>query len=220
MRQISNITRSLRTMALAALALTASLSTAVITAPAIAAPEPSPVPTRWELEFRPGPLRFVALDVEGQGVRHFAFLTYRVTNYSGADRLFAPSFELMTDDGRVVRSGRNIAPDTTDRILASLENPLIQNQLQIVDVLLQGRENAKFGLVIFPLEDLTVDEIRVFASGFSGESTVYFTEDPDTGERVRHVLRKTMQLQYDLPGELTAAGDDPIEATTQRWIMR
>ncbi len=69
------------------------------------APEPDPIPRRWQLEIQPGPLRIATVDVKDEGPKAYFYMTYKVTNASGGDLLFAPSFDLATDQGDVLRSG-------------------------------------------------------------------------------------------------------------------
>jgi hypothetical protein len=183
-------------------------------------PEPNPVPLRWEFDFRPDALRLVNLEVEGEGPVWFCFLTYRVSNHSGQDRMLAPLFELATDEGHVVRSGRDVPPEITAKILAMLDDPLLQDQLGIVSTLLQGIENSRRGVVIWRLPGTRIDEITVFAAGFSGESESFIAPDPETGEAVRHVLRKTRMLRYALPGEITGRSSPTPELVEARWILR
>jgi len=199
-------------------AVFAALSASI--GPSFAAPQPNPVPTRWEFEFEPGPLRLTVVETE-EGPQPFLYLTYRVANYTDRDRIFAPSFEMMTDEGTLRRSGRDVPRSVTRAIIDRLENPLLEDQLSIVDTLRRGRENAKFGVVVWPVEDFQIDEATVFAAGFSGESTSYFTTDPETGQRTRHLLRKTRVLRYDLPGQIEPQRrDTPFDVIERAWEMR
>ncbi|MEM7754649.1 MAG: hypothetical protein AAF297_03325 [Planctomycetota bacterium] len=201
--------------ALAAVALFVTLEPA-----ARAAPEPEPVPVRWEFDFREGPLRLATVEVPGVGPRKYFYFTYRVANFSGQDRMLAPSFDLVTDEGEVLRGGRGVPGFVTQELLARLQNPLLLDQLRIVSTLNQGLEHSRFGLVIWPATDLDIDEVTLFATGFSGENTPYFTTDPETGERIRHLLRKTRMIRYGLPGRLENRGALPFEVDEARWVMR
>lgn len=187
---------------------------------AAAVPEPQPVPVRWEFEFRPDALRLVRLGGENEAPSWYAFMTYRVTNTSGQDRMLAPLLELSTDKGHVVRSGRGVRPEITQTIMGMLDDPLLLDQLSIVRTLLQGTENTRRGLAVWRLPDVTADEIKVFAAGFSGESEAFFITDPDTGERVRKVLRKTRMLRYDMPGVVTDKSSPTPDLLESRWILR
>jgi hypothetical protein len=184
------------------------------------APEPDPVPTRWEIDFVPGPLR-VAEVTQANGVtRHYFYMTYRVTNYSGQDLIFAPSLDLVNEQGAVRRAGRNVPPEVTRQLLASLRNPLLEDQISILGSILQGIENAKDGLAVWPADDLQTDSISIFVTGLSGENKPYVVRDPDTKRNRRVMLRKTLMLEYATPGMLTNRGSVPLELSHTQWVMR
>jgi len=194
----------------------ASIATSAPAAP----PEPSPVPTTWEFDFREGPLRLITVDVPGVGPRAYFYLTFTITNFWGGELLYAPEFQLKTEEGEVLTSGQNIPPQVTQHLLDLLNDPLIDDQIGILGPVLEGVENAKSGVVIWPATDLDVDEIMVFAANLSGEHTSFWTKDPATGERKRIVLRKTLMLRYDTPGQIGGRGARPLDLVEKRWIMR
>lgn len=202
-----------------ALALVVSLM-AIFPSRALAFPKPDPVPLKWEFDFRPEALRLARLDVRDEGAVWFCFLTYQVANHSGQDRMLAPLFELATDKGHVVRSGRGVPPEVTNEVMSMLDDPLLQDQLGIVSTLLQGRENTRRGVVIWRLPSLASDELTIYAAGMSGESEAFFAQDPETGETVRHVLRKTRMLRYATPGLITERSRPTPELIEARWILR
>jgi hypothetical protein len=154
------------------------------------------------------------------GPRAFFFMTYKVTNNSPTDLLFAPAFELATDDMAVLRSGRDVPVSATNVMLDRLENPLLMDQISIVGTLLRGEENAKEGLVMWPVPALFQSEVIVYAAGFSGETTTLDLPSPATGKLERKVLRKTLMLRYRLPGELNPTSGADLEPIETRWIMR
>ncbi|KAA0217425.1 MAG: hypothetical protein DYG94_00600 [Leptolyngbya sp. PLA3] len=184
------------------------------------APEPDPVPTRWELNFEPGPLRVIRLHARGSGPRDYFYMTYRVTNYSGNDLIFAPSFDLVTQEGAIRRSGRDVPAEVTAEILSMLRNPLLEDQISILGNILQGIENAKDGLVIWPADDLETDSIEVYVAGLSGENKPYVVLDAQTGRNKRVMLRKTLMLKYETPGTLANRGSTPLELAQTQWVMR
>lgn len=183
-------------------------------------PEPDPVPRRWQMDVQPGPLRFTTIDVPGRGERSYYYMTYKVTNASGADLLLAPAFDLANEQGVVIRSGRDIPSDVTRALLARLDNPFLEDQIGILGILQQGPENAKEGLVIWPADEIKGEEVVVYASGFSGESRNIESPDPRTGEMKRYNLRKTLMLRYRVPGEIYLRHSDPFELLERRWILR
>jgi len=185
------------------------------------APEPDPVSSRWQLDVDPGPLRVTYVHTpEAEGA--YLYFTYSVTNNTGKDLEFVPSFDMVNDDGDLMLSGVGIPPSVTKSILTSLEYPFLQDQIEILGPIQQGPENAKHGLVIWSLEDFDADEIRIFGAGFSGETDSIELTDPRTGKKKRLVFRKTLMLRYATPGniDVTAMGDQPFDLVEKRWIMR
>jgi len=202
----------------------AALAVGIFALPALVlggwAPEPDPVPTRWELDFEPGPLRLARIDRGAAGPRYFFYMTYRVTNFSGSDLIFAPSFDIVTEEGAIRRSGRDVPPEVTRTLLSELRNPYLEDQISILGNILQGIENAKDGLVIWPADSLETDSLTVFVSGLSGENKPYVVVDAKTGRNKRVMLRKTLMLRYETPGTLAGRGSTPIELVEKRWVMR
>lgn len=185
---------------------------------ATAAPEPDPVPRRWQLTVEPGPLRVASVNVEGQA-RLYYYLTYKVTNTSGSDQMFTPAFDLADDMGNVQRAGRDVPASVTKDVLGMLANPLLQDQISVVGMLLQGQENAKDGLVIWPVMNNHVHSLEVYGAGFSGETRTLDAFDPETHGTKRVTLRKSLMLRYQTMGQVRA-GAEPYEVLEQRWIMR
>ncbi len=136
----------------------------------LAAPEPEPVPRRWELQIEAQPLRMAYADVPGVGSRPFYYLTYKATNVTGKEQTLAVSFELSTGDGNVFRAGRGVPLEVTKQVIEHVGNPLLQDPIGILGPIQHGRENAREGIVIWPLEDFTPDALIVYAAGFSGET--------------------------------------------------
>jgi len=208
----SHIRTALTSLILGSLLLFGAGSTA------IAAPEPSPVATTWEFTFDLGPLRLAWVDTD-QGSKPYFFLTYHITNYSGSDLLFAPNVSLMTDNITVLKSGSNVPTDVTNEIINRLDNPLIESQINVVSTVLQGPEHARDGVLIWPAEQLDVDEVKVFFAGLSGEFESYVV-DRDGDNPRRYSLRKTLMLRFVTPGEFSEQGARPFELAEKLWVMR
>ncbi|MBX3410042.1 MAG: hypothetical protein KF859_09185 [Phycisphaeraceae bacterium] len=183
------------------------------------APEPDPVPRRWELSIEPGPLRVTSVETPS-GTRSYFYLTYKVTNSYSSDLTLAPSFDLSIGEGNTYRSGRDVPPDVTRQILESLQNPLLQDQISVVGTILRGEENAREGLVIWPAPSLRASEVTIYAAGFSGETRSERVRDPKTGDTKPVLLRKTLMLRYQTPGEIQNWAAKPFDLLERRWIMR
>ena len=195
------------------------------------APEPAPVPKRWQLEIDPSPLRLTVVDVPGQGPRAYFYMTFTATNNTASDLLFAPSFELSTDDMVVLRSGRDVPAAATRELIERMQNPLLEDQIGVVGNLLRGEENAKEALVAWPMPASFQSEITVYCAGFSGETVSVEVPSPASlmasasGSTMpiqmeKKLLRKTLMLRYRLPGELNPSAGLELEPFETSWIMR
>lgn len=194
---------------------TLTVCTALVTPAVLAAPEPEPIPRRWQLRVEPGDLRVATIETSGVP-RTYLYMTFKVVNASGEDRDFAPSFELSTDTGVVQRSGRDVPREVTEALLQKVGNPLVTDETGVQGRLLQGPENAREGLVVWPADDLQAAEYNVFLIGFSGETKS--VTRPDNGESV--ILRKTLMLRHDGTGRLDPTSGRPLPRVQERWILR
>lgn len=178
------------------------------------APEPDPIPRRWQLDVAFSPLRVHTIETK-DGPRAFYYLTYRVVNKSGEDRLLAPLLELVVDRHEPVRAGRQVPAEAARTLLERLNDPLILDQISAIGLLKQGVENAREALVAWPADDLRPDSITLYAAGFSGETATVKGQDGKP-----QLLRKTLMQRYAVSGEISAWSDRPIEPVETRWVMR
>jgi hypothetical protein len=221
MKRTGRMGSTARAILAASLALTAGAAMLDLTPRAAAlAPEPDPVPRRWQFDAAMGSLRVTQIDVAGVGPKLFFSMTYQVTNNTSEDLLFTPAFEMADDQGTLVRSGRDVPAAVTKQILDSYGKPLLQDQIQILGMLLQGEANAKEGLVIWPVGANRADEITIYGAGFSGETRTIEVKDPETREVKRVTLRKTLMMRFKMPQDLRGWGNQPLELLEQRWILR
>jgi hypothetical protein len=176
-------------------------------------PRPAPVPPRWELEFAPGDLRLYVDPAENQSYWYF---DYQVANRTGREQVWAPSFTLFTDCGEIIASGRGVPSRVVDDLKKLLGNPLLETQNEIIGEIFHGRENAKDGLVVWRADTLDVNELSMFIGGLSGETAT--VTNPATGKEV--LLRKTLERDYLVPGDVLPRGSKPIDLVEQQWVMR
>ncbi|MFO0875390.1 MAG: hypothetical protein U0575_15675 [Phycisphaerales bacterium] len=195
---------------LVAVALAAVAGTAPV---AVAAPAAQSAFSRWTLDFKPGDLR---LYVDPTTKKAYWYMTYRVVNRTGDDRMWAPRFDLLSDDGQIQRSGRDVPSSVSRDLLKLLGNSLLEDQNQVIGQLLQGIEHAKDGLVVWPATSPNVTELSVFVSGLSGETQP--VKNPVTGETV--VLSKTLCRDYATHGNAPLQPGVPVELRDERWVWR
>ncbi len=196
---------------LIAVVLTAVMSIAVNPTALAAAPTPNPIPPRWELDFKVlHNLRLLRI-----GSDHYWFMTYQVTNTTGDDQTFVPDAVLYTDAGEIIQDAE-VDFSVTRTILNLLQNEFLESKTQIIGTLRQGKENAKDGLLVWKAQSLDIDHVSVFVSGFSSETQV--AVNASTG--AESIVRKTLSLEYKVPGDPLGDVANPVMFHQQRWIMR
>ncbi len=181
---------------------------------AAAAPEPSAAKPRWQLEFEVvNDLRLILLND-----RYYWFMTYKVTNRTREDLVFAPSAWLFTDAGQLSRdfNPEEVPLEVVDEIMRLIGNPLLESNTDILGVIRQGKENAREGLFVWAAQGLDINEVAIFVGGLSSESQV--VRHPVTGTDI--VVHKTLERRYDIPGDPWRRPQKPGELTGERWIMR
>lgn len=187
-------------------------------------PEPNPYPLSWELRFSSDVPRRIAVEVPGERLpKAYWYITYKVTNLTDRERMFLPVFEMLTDDGRVIRSDRNIPITAFEAIKARHGNPLLQSATRIAGPLLVGEDQVKYGVAIWEEPRPRVPGFTVFVAGLSGETAT--PTDPEgkplldkDGQPV--VLRKSLALNYTTRGDEFYAGEDKVERLKRVWVMR
>jgi len=200
-----------------ALVMLTGLPVGAVASRALAAPEPEVIPNRWEVRSTFSPIRVVTVETPA-GPTAYYYMTYTAQNNAGQDVLFAPTFDMVTDDGQVIRSGKGVNAEATKAVLAAANNAELQDQIAIIGPLLQGEENAKAGIAIWTAENLRPGEFTVYAAGFSGESVTVKPPTPKDAEGV--VLRKTRSLTYKAIGDAANLKGGSIPVTEDRWVMR
>ena len=216
------------------LAVMASGLLAVGIALAGTAPRPESMPVTWELDFEPlGVIRPIQIVLPGDSeATTFWYLRYRITNTRGDDQVFIPSFDLCTDTGQLFNA-KTAVPRVVFQEIKSLHNqPLLRGLADITGKVLQGEDNAKDGVAIWPDFDPAAGRVDIFVGGLSGEhqtialpspieTTIINDEGVEITVRVEEVvLKKTLRLGYTVPGEAAARFNTPITLATESWVMR
>jgi hypothetical protein len=190
----------------------------------LAEPKPSPYPITWEFEFTHGPLRRVMVKTPGSDVAQpYWYMTYTVTNNTDQERIFLPVFEMMTKDGKVVRSDRNIPAVVFDVIKTREKIRFLEPYPQIAGELRLGEDQARDGVAIWPEPMPEMGQFSVFVGNLSGEATVFKNAQ---GEPVKDaegkpvILRKTLRLNYLIRGDEVYPGEDPVALLGKEWVMR
>lgn len=194
----------------------ATLTLLTITAVTWAAPEPQIVPSAYQLDFSYKKPQPIAIRSPEGDIQWYWYLTYTVTNKTGADHLFIPDVTVSYDDGAIVQAGADIPATVFKAIQKKERNPLLLSPLQVVGELLQGDDFAKTSVAIWPQFGPKVDEMRIFFAGLSGETAKLKIK----GKKEPALLRKTRMLIYEVPGTGTHPQEQVLKRKSDTWIMR
>lgn len=204
------IARSFRALLSSMVLGTAAVSAlASLERPATAAPVAPPK----ELDFAASELRLFKDPETG---KHFWYMTYDVVNNTGKEVRFAPRIDLVVDDGRILSQGEGVSSGVVRQLKKYLKNELLEDQFEILGEVLPGKEHAKTGLVIFRADDLEPTELTVMVQGLSRETEK--RAHPKTGEQV--TLRKTVRIDYLVPGDPKPRGSTTYPIVNREWIFR
>ena len=217
----------------AAATMMAGLMAALSISPVQAAPKPSEVPISWEIEIRPETPQAIEVAVSGEGgAKRFWYLRFTVTNRTGEDRIFVPECVLYTDTGQILRAGQHV-PTTVFKAIQKLYNdPLLTDLTGAMGKLLQGEDNAKTAVAIWPDFDPKAGTIDIFIGGLSGETAqvqlptpIKITEADAKGdlrvvEKDKVILSKTLHRSYGIPGEAAARLLTKAKLLREDWVMR
>lgn len=196
-----------------------------------------PAGDEWELDFVPKALR---LHVDEVTKKRYWVLTYEVGNRTGRPRTWAPVFELMGDEGQVLRSGQNVpshvTADVKRRLNDSLlnvdlqdspeiaERPPVLDQNQAIGLLPVGRDHIRDGFAIWPAilegevagHDLGPTLVTVFVGGVSNRRGTI--DHPITGEEV--VLRQQQVVSFQTPGWAYALAGNALKPISETSVYR
>ena len=113
-----------------------------------------------------------------------------------------------------------------------MNNPLLQESTAIIGKLLQGNDNAKTGVAIWPDFDARSGVIDIFVGGLSGEMTeitlpeaIEVMQLDASGKQNKVtkstvVLNKTLDLRYSVPGEASNRANVTPVLEKKSWVMR
>src|SRR5207244_4154959 len=150
----------------------------------------------WELKFEHSkPKRIVVPDANGTPKTYW-YMTYTVTNSTEQEQLFLPAFDLVTEDGRIVRDQINLPRPVFDTIKKLEGAKFLQMPALIGGSLRIGPDQAKDGVAVWPELSAEMGNFNIFVSGLSGETATV----KDANDKAQ-ILRKTLQLNYLIRGD-------------------
>ncbi len=227
---------------IAALAAVAIVGSATLVGPRVcgrrgsfpaAIPRPSSVPRSWELDCHFEPLSAIRVKLGRGGTEYtFWYVRYTVINRTGDDQTFWPEFLLYTDTGQLMPAGRGVPRQVYEAIKKVHNEPLLRPPVGMTGKLLQGEDNGKHGVAIWPDFDPKSGQAEIFVGGLSGEAVEIELPRPvrkvlRTKEgketvivKTKVVLSKTFQMTYKLKGDAASRWRTAPTLVDTKWVMR
>lgn len=215
----------------AAIGMSAVIGSTAGVRPAQAFPKPSVYPIAWQLKFKHSSPKRIVVTPPGSSVPvAYWYLTYSVTNLTETEQRFMPVFEMVTNDGTIVRSEKDVSPVVFDAIKKRERNKSLESADRIAGRILIGEDQAKEGVAIWKEPQARMGTFHLFAGGLSGES-VYVKD----GDEVKNIdwlkmteeekkklttLRKTLDMTYQVPGDEIKPEEDAVNLVKEEWVMR
>ncbi|MBI1372805.1 MAG: hypothetical protein GC159_08600 [Phycisphaera sp.] len=179
-------------------------------------PEPEIVTTAWELDFSFQKPDIIAVRMPGEDrTQLFWYMVYTVSNKTGEDQMFIPNIWMLTDGGDLMQANQNVPPVVFREIKAETKNVLLESPAKVVGRLLQGPDNARDSVAIWPVPDHDVNFANVFIGGLSGE-----THEIKDAQGKDHLMKKTLMIDYQLPGDQVHIRNKKFLNRGSRWIVR
>lgn len=192
-----------------------------------AAPKPAIVPgaNLWTLEVEYTNPQKILLKVPGQRkTQRFWYIILTMTNKSNNDVPFYPRCDLMTDTFKLVQAYRDTRKIVFNKIKKRYKKvyPFLESLEYAGNRILQGKDNTRDMVIIWPDFDLKAKNISLFVAGLSNETIAidHPTVVDEDGLPKRIFLRKTLQLDYSIPGDKALRNKSRLIFKKQNWIMR
>ena len=198
---------------------------------AAAFPKPSVYPLSWQIKFEhSGPKRIVVA-VPGSDVpTAYWYMTFTVTNQTDQEISFLPVFDMVTDTGSAIRSDKDIPAEVFAAVKKRERKATLEPMEKIAGRLLIGEDQSRDGVAIWPEPLKRMGSFQIFAGGLSGESVFMkngeefkvkdWTTVTDEERKQLSTLRKTLQMNYQIPGDEIRPQNATVISKGEEWIMR
>ena len=194
-------------------------------------PKPSDHKISWELDVEHGtPTRIVVQEPGSTDAKAYWYIPFRVTNNTDADQLFLPVCEMVDDKGNVHRSDKQL-PRAVFEAVKNREGKKLMEPLSAASGTLRvGKDQARDTVAIWPEPMPRMGTFTIFISGLSGE-TVWYKDGKEIPmrqadwtkvkpEQAGEILRKTLSLEYHVPGDEFSSATARVELKKKDWVMR
>ncbi|MDO8301617.1 MAG: hypothetical protein Q7T18_00095 [Sedimentisphaerales bacterium] len=199
----------------------------LVTNAVLAAPQPTRVklPGTWTLDVTFENPQQICVRIPGNNtLTRFWYMILTLTNDTGHDVRLYPDIWLTTDTFQSVQASKDAIENVFNKIRTRHQGryPFIEPFEFVDKMVLQGADNAKDLAVIFPDFDPCAKQVSIFIGGLSNETAIvnHPTEKDQNGDPVKVVLKKTLELQYAIPGDPSQRDSQTLDFIDKRWVMR
>ncbi len=201
----------------------------LISTPALAVPEPAKAIKTWELSIAYEDPQRIQIRLPGDDHETtFWYVIYTVTNNGRREVPFYPTFEIVTDQLDVITGGEEISPTVYNAIQERHRktHPFFRDPNAIIGPVLPGIDNSRTSAIAFRQMDVEVNNFTVFLGGLSGEirrlpNPGFDRKKPISDENQPFfVLRKSLAIRYDLPGDSMTRQQAIPARVSQEWVLR
>ena len=193
----------------------------------VGAPEPAVVqgPGQWTIDVVfEHPREIMLLLASDKEPRRFWYTILTLTNNTNEDVDFYPKCELMTDTFEITPAGKDVPVAVFENIKRRHQgsHPFLESLDQTSSKILQGADNTKDVVVIWPDFAPKAKNIRLYVAGLSNETVVidHPVAKDEGGEPVKIYLRKTLELSYGVSGDPALRSEADLSYSGKRWVMR
>jgi hypothetical protein len=192
-----------------------------------AAPEPTraKLPSIWTLDITFENPQQICVQIPGDSKpTRFWYMILTLTNDTGREVNFYPDIWLTTDTFMTVQASWDAREKVFNKISIRHQGryPFLEPFEFVADKILQGADNSKDLAVIFPDFDPCAKQVSIFIGGLSNETAIveHPTEKDASGNPVKVVLKKVLELQYTIPGDPSLRNAQTLDFIGKRWVMR
>lgn len=194
---------------------------------ALSAPQPKivPAPNQWTLNVVFTQPQQITVKIPGQRTpQRFWYIILTLTNNSNIDVPFYPGCELVTDTFQIIPAYRDTRNIVSDKIKSRYKKkyPFLESLETAENKILQGEDNMKDLVIIWPDFDPKAKNISLFIAGLSNETVVleHPTQKDKNGNPEKIYLRKTLELQYSIGGDPNLRSNTTLAYKNREWVMR
>ena len=181
-------------------------------------PEPSIYPISWQLDFKHAAAKRIVV-----GTDAYWYITYTVTNKTGQEQIWAPTFEMVDNSGKIIKAGHEVSPLAFDKIKGIERNRFLVPPNVAMGDLHQGDDQAKDSVAIWKEPNPRMGTFKIFVTGLSGEVVILKDDD---GKDVKDadgqpvLLRKNLELTYAVYGDEFYPQRHDVHFLGEKWVMR